>query len=162
MAEQLFQQLEAEARTAEPAQASLQTASTSSYHAHAVDWTPSQPSQADANSSWEPQQAAISMSHMAVSSVVPINTSVSMVEVDDRRMSSGSFGDMPTHLAEQVCLPTYSLSCWLCCIMCCIMCILGWWRECLFYRNDDCLQRCTACQLKRLLLMLQPCTAGLG
>lgn len=102
MAEQLFQQLEVEARTAEPAQASPQTASPSSYHAYAVDWASSQPTQADANSSWAPQQAAINMSHMAVSPVVPINTSVSMAEADDRRLSSGSFGDMPTHLAEQV------------------------------------------------------------
>ena len=100
MAEQLFQQLEAEARTAEPAQVSPLTASLSSYHAHAVDWTSSQPSQVDV--SWEPQQVAINMSHLAVSPVVPINTSVSTAEVDDRRMSSGSFGDMPTHLAEQV------------------------------------------------------------
>ena len=117
MAEQLFQQLEAEARCAEPAQASPQTAFPSCYQAHAVDWTSSQPSQADANSNWEPQQAAINMSHLAVSPVVPINTSVSMAEVDDRRMSSGSFGDMPTHLAEQVRHLTKPDSCCVCCIM---------------------------------------------
>lgn len=103
LAEQLFQQLEAEAGTAEPAETSPQTASPSLYNAYAVDWASSQPTQADMNTSWEPQQAAINISHLAASAVVPINTGVSMAEADDRRLSSGSFGDMPTHLAEQVC-----------------------------------------------------------
>lgn len=68
---------------------------------------------------------------MAVSPVVPINTSVSMVEVDDRRMSSGSFGDMPTHLAEQVRQLTYPVSCW----VCCIVWLLGLWQESFLCKN---------------------------
>ena len=109
LAEQLFQQLEAEAKTAEPAHPSSHMSSPSSFNAlYAVDWASSQPAQAGASSGWEHQQAVMSMSHMAASPVMPINTSVSMTEVDDRRLSSGSFGDMPTHLAEQV----GSFACW--------------------------------------------------
>lgn len=108
LAEQLFQQLEAEARAAEPVQASSQTASPSSFNAYAVDWAASQPAQADANSGWEHQQPAARMTSSTTPAMAPINisvpvsTSASVAEVDDRRLSSGSFGDMPTHIAEQV------------------------------------------------------------
>ena len=102
LAEKLFQQLEAEANAAEPAQASCQTASLSSLNAYAVNWASSQ-AQTDASSGWEHQQAAMSRNAVpAASPAISINTGVSASEVDDRRLSSGSFGDMPTHLAEQV------------------------------------------------------------
>ena len=124
LAEQLFQQLEAEARAAEPVQTPPQTASPSSFNAYAVDWAASQPAQT--GSGWEHQQAATRMSSLPSPAVAPINISVpistgaSIAEVDDRRLSSGSFGDMPTHIAEQVghltshkCQPLVQCSAWL-------------------------------------------------
>lgn len=44
------------------------------------------------------------MSALATTTAISINTTAAQAaEDDDRRLSSGSFGDMPTHLAEQVC-----------------------------------------------------------
>lgn len=132
LAEQLFQQLEVEARAAEPAQASPQTASPSSFNAYAVDWAASQPAQTDTNSGWEHQQPATRMTSSATPAMAPINisvpisTSASVAEVDDRRLSSGSFGDMPTHIAEQVGTmpdkrqPEVVIAlgcCWACCVL---------------------------------------------
>ena len=104
LAEQLFQQLEAESRLAERAAqaAASQTASPSSLNAYSVDWASSQ-AQTDAASGWEQQQAVISMSAMtAAADPAALSVNTAVPEVDDRRLSSGSFGDMPTHLAEQV------------------------------------------------------------
>lgn len=127
LAEQLFEQLEAEARAAEPVQAAPQTASPSSFNAYAVDWAASQPAQADTSSGWEHQQAATRSSSLAAAAVTPINisasinTGVPMSEVDDRRLSSGSFGDMPTHLAEQVGTLTHT-----CQLVVFFICVSGW------------------------------------
>ena len=101
MAEKLFQQLEVEAHASARVLEGPQTPSPSSLNAYAVDWASSQRRSPD-SSGWEHQQAA-SMSAMAATPAITINTGAEpMAEVDDRRLSSGSFGDMPTHLAEQV------------------------------------------------------------
>ena len=101
MAEKLFQQLEAEAHASARVLEGPQTPSPSSLNAYAVDWASSQRRTPD-SSGWEHQQAA-SMSAMAATPAISINTGAHpAAEVDDRRLSSGSFGDMPTHLAEQV------------------------------------------------------------
>ena len=102
LAEKLFQQLETEAhasRVSDHPHASSQTPSPSSYNAYAVDWASSQ-QQAPASSGWEQQQGG-SMSAKPSAPAITINTTA-QAEIDDRRLSSGSFGDMPTHLAEQV------------------------------------------------------------
>jgi len=101
MAEKLFQQLEVEAHASARVLEGPQTPSPSSLNAYAVDWASSQRRAPD-SSGWEHQQAA-SMSAMAATPAITINTGADPpAEVDDRRLSSGSFGDMPTHLAEQV------------------------------------------------------------
>ncbi len=117
LAEKLFQQLEAEAHASarsEAPQASPQTPSPSSLNAYAVDWASPQRRQSPDASGWEHQQTA-SMTAMAATPAMSINTAAQVAEVDDRRLSSGSFGDMPTHLAEQVCVLSLIQSC--CCVL---------------------------------------------
>lgn len=74
-----------------------------SLNAYAVDWA--SPSQ-QASSSWEqPQQQ--SMHSMSATHPIQITT-----VVDIRRLSSSSFGDVPTHMAEQVLdSPTHAGGC---------------------------------------------------
>lgn len=114
MAEKLFQQLEAEAHASARVLEGPQTPSPSPLNAYAVDWASPQRRTPD-SSGWEHQQAA-SMSAMAVTPAISINTGANpAAEVDDRRLSSGSFGDMPTHLAEQVGVLMPPLLCMLSC-----------------------------------------------
>ncbi|DBA66999.1 TPA: hypothetical protein ACH3X2_002107 [Trebouxia sp. C0005] len=111
MAEKLFQQLEAEAHASARVLEGPQTPSPSSLNAYAVDWASPQRRAPD-SSGWEHQQAA-SMSAMAATPAISINAGAdSTADADDRRLSSGSFGDMPTHLAEQVLdSPTHGTGC---------------------------------------------------
>lgn len=115
MAEKLFQQLEAEAHASARVLEGPQTPSPSSLNAYAVDWASPQRRAPD-SSGWEHQQAA-SMSAMAATPAISINAGAdSTADADDRRLSSGSFGDMPTHLAEQVGVLTPPLFCRLTCL----------------------------------------------
>ncbi len=136
MAEKLFQQLEAEAHASARVLEGPQTPSPSSLNAYAVDWASSQRRTPD-SSGWEHQQAA-SMSAMAATPAITINTGAEPpAEVDDRRLSSGSFGDMPTHLAEQVGVLMPPLFCtWFCSCnyvtasQCCLLQLLAFCQIC--------------------------------
>ncbi len=136
MAEKLFQQLEAEAHASARVLEGPQTPSPSSLNAYAVDWASSQRRMPD-SSGWEHQQAA-SMSAMAATPAITINTGAEPpAEVDDRRLSSGSFGDMPTHLAEQVGVLMPPLFCtWFCSCnyvtasQCCLLQLLAFCQIC--------------------------------
>ena len=72
-------------------------------NAYAVDWASSSQ---QASTGWEQLQAQ-SMHNMSAAQPIQISTAV-----DTRRLSSSSFGDVPTHMAEQVLdSPTHAGGC---------------------------------------------------